>query len=64
MSAAARAKIAAAQRARWARQKGKVAPIKAAAKKTASKRSRMTPAARKKLSAAMKARWAARKKAA
>lgn len=64
MSAAARAKIAAAQRARWAKQKGKAAPINIAAKKTPSKRKPMSPAARKKLSAMMRARWAARKKAA
>lgn len=64
MSAAARARIAAAQRARWAKQKAKTAPAKVAAKKAASKRSPMSPAARKKLSAMMKARWAARKKAA
>ncbi len=65
MSAAARAKIAAAQRARWARQKGNAAPKQA---KTAAKKSRgrsgMSPAARRRLSALMKARWAARKKAA
>lgn len=64
MSAAARAKIAAAQRARWAKQKGKTATANVAAKKTASKRTPMSPAARKKLSAMMKARWAARKKSA
>lgn len=65
MSAAARAKIAAAQRARWARQKGTAAPkpVKAAQKKSGG-RGPMSPAARKKLSAMMKARWAARKKAA
>ncbi len=58
MSAAARAKIAAAQRARWAKQKGTAAPKKAGA------RGPMSAAARKKLSRMMKARWAARKKAA
>lgn len=63
MSAAARAKIAAAQRARWAKQK-KATPINVSAKKAASKRKPMSPAMRKKLSAMMKARWAARKKAA
>lgn len=61
MSAAARAKIAAAQRARWAKQKAEVAPKKAtAAKKKPAGRKPMSPAARKKLSAMMKARWAAR----
>lgn len=65
MSAAARAKIAAAQRARWARQKGGAAPkkIEPVAKKATVHRV-MSPAARKKLSTMMKARWAARKKAA
>jgi len=65
MSASARAKIAAAQRARWAKQKGTAAPKKAVpAQKRASGRKPMSPAMRKKLSAMMKARWAARKKAA
>jgi hypothetical protein len=62
MSAEARAKIAAAQRARWAKQKGKAATKKAVAQKKASSRKPMSPAMRKKLSAMMKARWAARKK--
>jgi hypothetical protein len=64
MSAAARAKIAAAQRARWAKQKSKAAAATVAPKKTASKRKPMSPAVKKRLSAMMKARWAARKKAA
>ncbi len=65
MSASGRAKIAAAQRARWAKQKGTAAPKKAVpAQKRASGRKPMSPAMRKKLSAMMKARWAARKKAA
>jgi len=64
MSASARAKIAAAQRARWAKQKGKAAPKKAAASAKKSRRRSMSPAMKKKLSALMKARWAARKKAA
>jgi hypothetical protein len=65
MSAAARAKIAAAQRARWAKQKGKRGPKKgtAVSKKTTGRKP-MSAAMRKKLSAMMKARWAARKKAA
>jgi hypothetical protein len=63
MSAAARAKIAAAQRARWAKQKGQAAPKTAtAAKKKPTGRKPMSPAMKKKLSAMMKARWAARKK--
>src|ERR1039458_10675453 len=55
MSASARAKIAAAQRARWAKHKGKSAPKKGAGRKP------MSAAMRKKLSAMMKARWAQRK---
>ena len=50
MSAAAKAKISAAAKARWAKVKGK-----SSAPKTKSK---MSPAARKKLSAMAKARWA------
>jgi hypothetical protein len=58
VSAATRAKLAAATRARWARIKaGKkaVAPQK--------KKGGLTPAGRRKLSQLMKARWAARRKA-
>ena len=63
MSAAARARIAVAQRASWARQKGAAAPKKPVpAQKKASARKPMSPAMKKKLSAMMKARWAARKK--
>ncbi len=63
MSASARAKIATAQRARWAKQKGKTLPKKVEPhqKKTAGRKP-MSAAMRKKLSAMMKARWAARKK--
>ena len=65
MSAAARAKIAAAQRARWAKQKRQAIGKKGkAAQKKAVGRKPMSPAMRKKLSALMKARWAARKKSA
>ena len=65
MSASARAKIAAAQRAGWAKQKGKAATKKAEpqGKKTAGRKP-MSAAMRKKLSAMMKARWAARRKGA
>src|SRR5438552_11733367 len=58
MSAATRAKLAAAARARWARLK--------AGKKTtpAKKKGGITPAGRKRLSQLMKARWAARRKGA
>lgn len=64
MSASARAKIAAAQRARWAKQKGKAAAKAGPHRKKAAGRKPMSAAMRKKLSAMMKARWAARKKAA
>ncbi|MGD0351334.1 MAG: hypothetical protein ABSB84_13635 [Verrucomicrobiota bacterium] len=53
MSAAARAKIAAAQRARWAKQRGTKAP-KAAAKP----RRKVSAAVRKRLAQLAKARWA------
>ena len=65
MSAAARARIGAAKKAWWAKQKGKAGSKEAkpvARKSTARKP--MSPAMRKKLSAMMKARWAQRKKAA
>ena len=64
LSVAARKRISAAMKARWAaRKKGSSPkkPARAAAKKTAG-RPKMSPAARKKLSALMKARWAARKR--
>jgi hypothetical protein len=65
MSASARAKISAAQKARWAKQKGKTAPKKASAPaKKSTARKPMSPAMKKKLSALMKARWAERKKTA
>lgn len=65
MSAAARARIAAAKKAWWAKQKGKRGTKKgtAVSKKTTGRKP-MNAAMRKKLSAMMKARWAERKKAA
>jgi hypothetical protein len=54
MSAAGRARIAAAQKARWAKIKG----AKPAAKTPAKKRKKMSAAAKAKLSAMAKARWA------
>jgi hypothetical protein len=60
MSAAARAKIGAAQKARWAKVKGEkpaTTAVKAAAKAPA-KKSKMSAAAKAKLSALAKARWA------
>ncbi len=59
MSASARAKIAAAARARWAKIKGR----SGAGKKGAKRKGGLTPAGRRKLSQMMKARWAARRKA-
>jgi hypothetical protein len=51
MSAAVRAKISAAQKARWAKTQG-------SGKKAAPKRRAMSAAARKKIAAAQKLRWA------
>ena len=66
MSAAARAKIAAAQRARWAKRKRegvrKAISAKAAVPKKQSRRRGISPAARRRLSRLMKQRWAARRK--
>ena len=65
MSAAARARIGAAKKAWWARQKGKPGPKKATpVSKKSTGRKPMSAAMRKKLSAMMKARWAKRKKTA
>ena len=64
MSPAARKRISAAMKLRWATRKGKSASKKAAPPaRKAPARKPMSPAARKKLAALMKARWAARKKA-
>jgi hypothetical protein len=63
MSPSARAKISAAMKARWAKQKGKAAPKKAAPQAKKAARKPMSPAMKKKLSAMMKARWAEKKKA-
>ncbi len=60
MSAEARGKIAAAQKARWAKTKAK-APVKA--KPAPKKKGGLTPEGRAKIVAALKARWAARKQA-
>jgi hypothetical protein len=58
MSPQARAKIAAAMRARWAKRK------RTGVGKAARKKGGLTPAGRNRLSQLMKARWAARKRAA
>jgi hypothetical protein len=62
VSAATRAKLAAAARARWARVKGR--SISIAHKSQPKKAGGLTPAGRRRLSQLMKARWAARRKAA
>jgi hypothetical protein len=57
MSAAARARIGAAQRARWARaRRGGIASVKAA--KPVKKKRNVSATARARLSAIAKARWA------
>jgi hypothetical protein len=60
MSAATRAKLSAAARARWAKQK---AGGKTGRTTSAGKKGGITAAGRKRLSQLMKARWAARRKA-
>src|ERR1700746_2314852 len=57
MSAAGRARIAAAQRARWAKVKRRVVRAISASQRT------MSPAARRRIAAAQKARWARWRKA-
>src|ERR1700740_2326523 len=59
MSAAAKRKIAAAQRARWARLRG-AKPATSSARPAAAAKKRMSPAAKAKLSAKLKAYWAAK----
>jgi hypothetical protein len=59
MSASARRKIAAAQRARWANLRR--AKTATPSRTVASKKKSMSPAARRKLSAKLKAYWAAKK---
>ena len=66
MSAEGRARIVAAQKARWAKIKGEKAPAAAKASTapkapTKQKRRPMSPAVKAKLSAMMKARWEAKK---
>jgi hypothetical protein len=58
MSAATRAKLSAAAKARWAKRK------RTGISEAARKKGGLTPAGRKRLSQLMKARWAARRKAA
>jgi hypothetical protein len=63
MSPAARKRISAAMKQRWAKWKGKSAPktVTPVPKKTTGRKP-MSAAMRKKLSALMKARWAAKQK--
>jgi hypothetical protein len=64
-SAAARAKMAAAQKARWAKKRGESAAAPApAAVKTRKKRRKMSAEARARIAAAQRARWAKQKQAA
>ena len=67
ISAAGRARIVAAQKARWAKikaaQAGNPAAAKPAATKPAAKKSVLSAAARAKIAAAVKARWAKAKAA-
>jgi len=59
MSAAGKARIVAAQKARWAKIKSAKSAVKAAQPvKSAKKKSTMSPEAKAKISAAAKARWA------
>ena len=62
MSPAARKRISAAMKLRWAQRMGRSPAKKAAPAAKKPARKPMSPAARKKLAALMKARWAARKK--
>ena len=64
MSAEARAKIAAAQRRRWAKQKRQSGATSSNVKVMPKTRKGISAAGRKKISEMMKARWAARKRAA
>jgi len=61
MSASVKKKIAAAQKARWAKLKGAKAATPLTKPATKAKKKSMSPAARAKLSAKLKAYWAAKK---
>ena len=62
MSPEGRAKIIAAQKARWSKVKSAKAEAPAKAEKPAKKKRTISPEHRAKLRAMMKARWAAKKK--
>jgi len=61
MSASAKRRIAAAQRARWAKLQGNKAATRSVKRAVTAKKKTMSPAARAKLSAKLKAFWAAKK---
>ena len=61
MSAAAKKRIAAAQRARWAKLQGNKAAGRSVKRTGTAKKKTMSPAARAKLSAKLKAYWDAKK---
>jgi hypothetical protein len=61
MSASAKKRIAAAQRARWAKVQGNKAATHLVKRAATAKKKTMSPAARAKLSAKLKAFWAAKK---
>ena len=63
MSPEARARIAAAQRARWAKSKGQTisAPASAIGKPAKARKRTLSPEARAKMAAAARKRWAAKK---
>jgi hypothetical protein len=64
MSPEARARIAAAQRARWAKSKGLSSPAaKTPAVAPGKKKRGLTPEGRARIVAALKARWAAKRRA-
>lgn len=63
MGAAVRKKIAAAQKARWAKIHGAKAPTRSARPTAVAKKKTMSPAVRAKLSAKLKAYWAGKKTA-
>lgn len=58
MSAAGRAKIAAAQKARWAKVKGEKTESADAEPKAKKKKRKLSPESRARIVAAVKARWA------
>ena len=63
-SAASRAKMAAAQKARWAKKRGGASsPVKAVVNGAEKRKRTMSPEARARIAAAQKARWAKQKAA-